>query len=116
MTINDLMTFILKLRCVASWGEEPCTLVSMSTEEDIGASNFISIWIERVWVAWTTNEREEVFPRDIESSCDVILFECSGYEIIRNSVCPNTIYVAISLPVVDEKLLLPVTIQINEFG
>jgi len=116
MAINDLMTFILKLRCVASWGKKVCTLVSVSTEEDIGASNFISIWIEGVWVAWTANEREEVFPRDVESGCDVILLECSGHKIIRNSVCPNTIIVTISLPVVDEELLLSVTIQINELG
>lgn len=75
MLINNHITLILKLGCVASRREKVSLLVSMSTDEDIGASNSISIWIEDVRVAWPTNEREEILLIDGELCCDVKLFE-----------------------------------------
>jgi hypothetical protein len=61
-------------------------------------------------VAWTTNSCEEIFPGDRKSSCNGVFFEFSGHDIIRDSVCPETVYVCLPFPVIDKKLLLAVIV------
>ena len=111
-SLNDDVVGVLKLRRVTCWDKDVSVVVSVSCDEDMGAGVILlGVWTDCVGEPWRHVWHEQV-PDILETLSKSELFKCSAHEIIWHSECKDCGLVIVLFMIVDEKLLLAITIQI----